>query len=284
MATRVARLAVVPALFVGFLASAASVQAADQFQSPCTLPFAAIAEEREIDGTCGSAGDAASGPHAAQNRAKNNFCATGLPIPVAYTTFKALQRAVDKATNIPYGSANKLPPDRDALKNLVKLPNGTLIGEGTIVQYVAFISHPRNSNVTKGESVNCKASGADNNDIHFDLLRRPNDGEPACRSITAEISPHYRPDAWQVPKLRRLRDHPVRITGPLFFDAAHRPCQGDTDTVNPKRISVWEIHPVYAIDICRGQTLAVCRAANPTPWVPLDRWFSRDDDDDASGK
>src|SRR5574341_108649 len=71
-----------------------------------------IAKERDIDETCGASGDASGGPHAAQNHAKNNFWASGAPIAVTSAMFRALQRAVDKK-GIPYGSSNKLPPDRD---------------------------------------------------------------------------------------------------------------------------------------------------------------------------
>lgn len=278
MATLAVRVMLAPALFVLSLAVAAAAQADDQFTPPCALPFATIAQKHDIDRTCGPGGDTESGPHAAQNRAKNNFCATGLPVPVTYEIFKALQRAVDKA-GIPYGSSNKLPPDRDALTEILKLSSGKTVGEGTIVRYVAFISHPRNSNLRKGESVNCKEPGAEANDIHIDLLRRPNDGEPACRSVTAEISPHYRPEYWEAPKLRLLRDRPVRITGQLFFDASHRPCRSDNDKANPKRISLWEIHPVYQIDVCRLDTLKACTVTGDH-WVPLSDWSNKEQEED----
>jgi len=148
-----------------------------------------------------------------------------------------------------------------------------------VVQYVAFISHPRNSNVKKGESVNCKERGADANDIHMDLLRRPNEGELACRSITAEISPHFRPSFWEVPKLRLLRQRPVRMTGQLFFDGSHKPCKHDQDTINPKRASVWEIHPVYAIDVCLHDTLQACTVKGQH-WTPLDKWLNKEQEED----
>jgi hypothetical protein len=119
--------------------------------------------------------------------------------------------------------------------------------------------------------------GQANNDIHVDLARNP--GEPACRSITAEIIPHYRPAAWEVDNLKLVMDRPVRLTGHLFFDASHRPCKTDTDNVSPKRASLWEIHPVYGVDVCRERTLQACPAGNEGKWLALDQWLNIEDDE-----
>jgi hypothetical protein len=43
-------------------------------------------------------------------------------------------------------------------------------------------------------------------------------------------------------------DRPLRITGQMMFDGSHRPCANGSGS--PKRVSVWEIHPVYASDVC----------------------------------
>jgi hypothetical protein len=87
-----------------------------------------------------------------------------------------------------------------------------------------------------------------------------------------EISPHFRPAQWERDRLRETRAHPVRITGQLFFDAAH--------TVSPKRISLWEIHPVYGIDVCINGTIASCPAGNESKWMPLHQWVNTDEDED----
>ncbi len=156
------------------------------------------------------------GPTPPTTAQKNNFCATGTPIAVTYETFQAFQRAVEQK-DIPFGSSNRLPPDRSVLRDIISLPNVKRLGEGDVVLYVGFISHPRNSNVKKGESVICKERAADANDIHIDLLRRPNEGEPACRAITAEISPHFRPTFWEVPKPPALAESAgAHDRAPLF--------------------------------------------------------------------
>ena len=151
--------------------------------------------------------------------------------------------------------------------------NGDIsVGEGTLVRYVAFLSHPRYAGK---ETVNCKsnAEGQEWYDIHMDLARR--NGEPACRTVTAGIIPHYRPNVWAVEFLRMVEEHglPVRITGQLFFDASHRPCKSDADAINPKRATIWEIHPVYNIEVCKNSTLQACSAENDDRWLPLAQWI-----------
>jgi hypothetical protein len=214
----------------------------------------------------------------AQNRAKNNLCATGNPVNLTFQHFIRLQKAAEDA-EVPFGSHNNVPEDRTVLKNLIAGPGSVRIGEGTIVRYVGFVSHPRYSNRSKGEVVNCKTGGADHNDIHLDLVRSSN--EPACKSITAEIIPHFRPAAWEVDilKLAQFKDHPMRFTGQLFFDASHRPCRNDNDKVAPKRASIWEIHPVYAIDVCKFKSLNQCRVSNQSVWTPLVDMVNTEDDE-----
>jgi hypothetical protein len=104
----------------------------------------------------------------------------------------------------------------------------------------------------------------------------------ACESFTAEITPHFRPDQWLVlSTLHKTQaktawerivalelDRPLRITGQMFFDGSHRPCVGEEG--RPPRISVWEIHPVYGIDVCKKQLLTSCRVNVADDWKSLD--------------
>src|SRR6266516_4454184 len=65
---------------------------ADPFVVGCTLPFDGIKQEQDIDLTCPADGDAATtDAHKAQNRAKNNFCASGTPALVTHRTMTELQ-------------------------------------------------------------------------------------------------------------------------------------------------------------------------------------------------
>jgi hypothetical protein len=67
----------------------------------------------------------------------------------------------------------------------------------------------------------------------------------------------------------------VRLAGQLFFDASHFPCNGDEPHPGEslKRASLWEIHPVYSIDVCSTRTRVDCPVGDEAAWVPLDEWL-----------
>jgi hypothetical protein len=164
---------------------------------------------------------------------------------------------INNSANIP-----KRLPDRTMLKKL---------GEGQYVSYVAFIKDAHYSDVGAGEAVNCNIPGNTTNDIHIVLLKDPNDDE--CLSTTAEMSPHYRPPDWTPENLLKASaGHPVRVQGHLFFDGSHTPCSGNSRP-NPKRASLWEIHPVYSVDVCGQTTIAECQSST-AEWIPLGKLFS----------
>lgn len=235
----------------------------------CPLPFDTIKESHPIDDGCGPEGKTQSDANRKQNIAKNNFCATGNPVRVTFQTFAKLQQMAEDQ-NVPFGSGQNLPDDRSPLKDLYSIPSGRKIGEGSLVRLVAFVVDAHFSNVSSGESVNCKLHGRESNDIHI-MLGQSRDAAP-CDTVTAEMSPHFRPAAWDQLPGSNLRV-PVRITGQLFFDASHGPCKNGRGP-NPQRISIWEIHPTYAIDVCSSSTLATCKASDDSLWTPLDQWLS----------
>lgn len=240
-----------------------------EFQPGCTLPFARIAERRPIDDNCGV--DGTNAPHlvSLQDRLKNNYCASGTPVPTTQATFVQLQGSAGRR-GVPFGSPGRLPSDRAILKSLY-MENGKQLGEGTLVRFAGFLLSAHYSNVASGEAVNCRLRGADNNDISISLGQAPDDD--LCNSIRVEISPHFRPSAWNQLVTMNLRNNPVRVTGPLFFDASHRPCS-DGMRAHPERISLWEIHPIYALDVCRNTTLQSCSAGDESSWTPLDQWHT----------
>jgi hypothetical protein len=235
------------------------------FDPGCPLPFADIAVKHPIDSDCGVQGKTGASPdNAAQNQAKNNFCATGNPARVTAVSFKKLQAAVVKA-QIPFGSGATLPPDRSKLHDIYKTSDGNTIGEESMVRLVAFVEDAHPSDVTSGESVNCGETGEEQNDIHIPTVQTP--GADECTSVTAEMTPHGRPAGWTSDALNKL-GVPVRITGQLFFDGSHRPCKNGRGS--PKRIALWEIHPVYAVDVCSGSTIAECPFDDDSKWHPLE--------------
>ena len=276
MLTMHRRIILIATACICFLLAPSSALA--RFELQCDLPY------KEIKGTdplasCATHGNATKPEQQAQNRAKNNLCATGTPINLTFQHFVKLQKAAEKA-GITFGNHARVPEDRGPLKNLIVGPGGKRVGEGSIVRYVGYVSHPRYSNRSKGEAVNCKKGGAENNDIHLDLVRSPD--QPACKSITAEIIPHFRPAAWEVDvlKLAKFKDQPMRFTGHLFFDASHKPCAHDRDKVAPKRASIWEIHPVYAVDVCKFKSLNRCSASNESVWTPISDLVNTEDEEE----
>jgi hypothetical protein len=248
------------------------------FMPGCKLPFDSIKSSGlEIDAECTVDGN--GGKNTAkvlENHAKNDFCVTGTPVAITYDDFKGLQKTADD-NSLKQG----LDTSRDSLRNVFGSSGGTKIGEGTLVQFVTFLLKAHGSNVGSGENVNCKLKPAEDNDIHIELTMDRSVDEPdPCEGVTAEMSPHFRPAEWT--KLTDLDkfDRPVRVTGPLFYDDSHTPCHG-TVRPNPKRISVWEIHPVYQFEVCnaKAKDLKSCDVKDNSVWVPLDQWFSSEQDE-----
>lgn len=262
----------------------------DSFQPGCTLPFDAIKARQPIDGTCPVGGHSAlikgSQPHILQNLAKNNFCVKGAPTTISYNAFVALQTAVNNMSGLVWGSGQKLPADRSPLQNL-KIKDGgrsLTVGEGSKVSFVGYVMAYEFADTHGGEDVNCNLNGDENNDIHLTLrttpgliLKRPaGTTDPRCNAVSAEVSPHFRPAAWS--KLAAASSnalftkYPLRITGALTFDAEHKPCTaGKPASGSPVRISVWEIHPVYAVDVCKYTALTRCKVTDDSAWTSFDR-------------
>ena len=260
--------------------------------SPFETPINAVPiphpAAHSIDALCPRGGtDDHNAAHRLQNAIKNNFTAAGNPITLGFNGFTFLQKRVDQLiqsgqihlTNDGY------PVNRETtLKNLMVV-DGTGIGEGSVVTLQGFVygSHYSNTKFNvyshnergRGESNNCKCNRLDWNDIHIALSDTTSPLTDECKSVTAEISPHYRSEAWthfhdgqnteieaQISGFLRGRvvsglsgnaqPLAVRITGPLFYDASHQPCRFNsagsvTHRESPARRTVWEIHPVYRI-------------------------------------
>src|SRR5215831_18267228 len=155
---------------------------AEQFDPGCQVPFHEIQGTHEFDDHCSIEGTKRNGGQLsaskkAENLAKNNFCASGQPLPMAFTTFVKLQA---KTTDVHESDLE----DRSAsLSDLVTV-TGKKYGEGTVVRYIAFVVHAKYSNVQQGsqdkkfgESVNCYRPDDEENDIHI-MLGQSLDDEP----------------------------------------------------------------------------------------------------------
>jgi hypothetical protein len=249
----------------------------DHCSDGSALPFASIEVKHTIDSTCGLTGKAtAPAKSKLQNAVKDNFCAgSGGTPPEEFTPQKLID--LQAATTVPSGF-RKEPSDRQPLTDL---------GEGKLVRMKAFLVEAHHADLGGGETVNCNGGTESQNDIHMAMGATTDTQE--CDSVSAEISPHYRPKSWDeighyerfnqstkkyVPDPAmdaRLRAHPYRITGQLFFDASHKVCPCGT-TCTPVRASLWEIHPVYAIEVCKAGT--ACDESNDDHWLAFDDWWN----------
>lgn len=227
------------------------------FTPVCSLPFAGL-RNPPIDDRCAIQGGSTNPAKQAESQSKNNFCsATHAPEAFNYQDFLNLQ---SKATTANLGASIQ---DRTILENM---------GEGKYVTYVAFVKDAHYSDTNAGEAVNCNIPGDTTNDIHIVLMPDPTDNNE-CHSTTAEMSPHYRPASWTPDNITKASaGHPVRVQGHLFYDGSHSPCT-PTSSPNPKRASLWEIHPVYSLEVCNLSTIAECNSSN-AEWTALDQVFA----------
>jgi hypothetical protein len=116
--------------------------------------------------------------------------------------------------------------------------------------------------------VNCHLTGSANNDFHIPIAAHPGDSE--LDAIVVEMIPQSRHPGWTVRKLRTIaREHTqVRVTGQLMYDNAHL-VNDDPDNIlprQPKRFSLWEIHPVTKFEVCELENVkGFC-----DDWMPLE--------------
>ena len=239
-----------------------------RFVPGCHMPF--DSKKTAFDSKCSIKGAGTAADKIAESKAKNNFCGnTDSPAKLSSDDFLTLQKASDDLGTRKFD-------DRSPLHNIATIGSNK-VGEGTVVEFIAFVDDAHYSNVSKGETVNCKISGKPNNDIHIVLLQDPSD-DP-CTSVTAEMSPHYRPSGWTDTTVNGAGKHPIRVRGQLFFDSSHTPCRG-SKRASPARQSVWEIHPVYGFDVCKKTSIEACKNASEDDWVPVDQWNSAEGEEE----
>lgn len=287
---------------VVFSAAVAQQESLQKFEPRIEeVPFSRLAQTHEIDRQCPARGkEDGNVYHYAQNSAKNNFRAKGAPVALSFADFSRLQRAGEQ--EIAAGKVvlrGRYPEDRARLQNLIKV-RGRRVGEGSVVSLQAYVFNANYANTkysklsdgqpARGEAVDCDNAELDWNDIHIALSPKGRPPIDECSTVTAEISPHYRPGVWSrftdgqnadiealIPGL--LKDLVVenktskqpalylRLTGPLFYDASHKPCVFQDGKVverhSPERFSIWEIHPLYRIEVYDRRKKR---------WLELDRW------------
>ena len=258
--------------------------ASSAFTPECNkLPFTDIATNPDPFSECGNCGvlsadensSSVQGPaKAAQSHAKNNFCAdTSKVTPVTVADLRELQKQAAAKSLVTTDI-----PDRTKIRGTL---NSNAIGEGNVVRLVAWVKDAHLSDCASGEAVNCNTGGSAHNDVHIVLVDPSSGGrdQDECSSVTAEMSPHFRPAAWSQLDKKIPTDNVIRVTGPLFFDNAHAPCAGLKKTAAdraPLRSSLFEIHPAYRFEVCTNTDFKKCdvNSSDASLWRPYDQWVN----------
>jgi hypothetical protein len=203
---------------------------------------------------------AADSAHGLLNKLKRSMPPEGTPTTVTFETFSQLQSAavelVDQGVDI-------TPSDREKIKS-IETAEGT-VGEGSLVRLVAFLSEGK-PHANTGESVNCNLKSEANNDLHISVTERKNASE--FDGIVVEMIPQDRPDNWTSAQVGTLRGKVLLIEGALLYDNMHV-TNGDENnplTGQPKRFSLWEIHPITSIKVCKKATVNQCDPDRGSDW------------------
>ena len=194
------------------------VEPGDQSFTPsCDNPSFPSPDATPIDSGCGLTGSGRQETN--QNKAKNNFCASGDPTPKTFDDLRKLQNQVANSKSINWGDKNTATRKKGPTVNRTPLQK---MGEGQLVVVNGFVLIARQEG---GESVNCGKNVQDDaafHDIHISIVPSA-DETNECNGIVAEMSPHHRPPEWTAENVNKLHDAhaSVRVTGDLFFDSSH---------------------------------------------------------------
>ena len=176
----------------------------------------------------------------------------------------ALQNSVSASFADAHSHKTTFSPDRSALHNL-GLGTGT-ISEGDLVQLSGFVNAVRPE---QGETVNC--AGADGGDIHISIGPQ---GGTEWQGVVVEMIPQLgHPIGWDSTTLAHVKAHQfqVLVVGGLTYDNEHlvNDDPAHPNGTQPKRISLWEIHPITEFYVCEQTS---CDPGQHTAWTTLTAW------------
>lgn len=199
-------------------------------------------------------------PHALFNNIKRRTTTSGgSPItfesstPIDFKVMKKLQKHADDLVG------QHVMPDESERKKLASIDvDGLQLGEGAAVRIIGYLApHTKPSaGVHAGgiESVNCRLTKEDEKDIHIPLVPAHNADE--CAGVVVEMIPQgraYHPH-WNRVDLVDVGKTNVKVmfVGPLFYDSEHLVNDDCAHLKNgqPKRMSLWEVHPVIEVYEC----------------------------------
>lgn len=200
-------------------------------------------------------------PQGLRNRLKRRVPPAGPPTPINFSDLVDLQT---QASRLVGEGVEVDAPERARLRQL-ETRTGHVYSEGDRVVLRGYVAAVRPNR--SGESVNCRLTGLKDNDIHIVLVAVPGDTE--YQGVVVELIPQARPAGWTVARLTRVQRSrwPVRVEGALFYDNPHRVRLNDAPATRsqPRRMSLWEIHPVTAFGVCPT------KACPEDGWTPLER-------------
>ncbi len=250
--------------------SMTQVANAQKFVTQCH-PFKSMETVTAADNDCPAQGDSVAGKEPGiyqQDLVKNDFCAAGPAKDITIAELAQLQKTTAGTLGVKQGTP---PKDRSILQS-AQLGD---FHEHNLVRLTAYVFEAHTADyTTTGESVNCNvgvknghtdAEAMAENDIHIALVEKGVQDE--CSSVTAEVSPHMRPASWNNTSVSDLKGKLIRVSGQLMYDDSHHVCTGGKHSGDdPARQSLWEIHPVYSIEVCQNDSGGSCAAGG---WKPL---------------
>lgn len=199
-----------------------------------------------------------------RNMAKRHIPAGTAPVTLDLFAFHMLQDDVNSRFADAHDTKTPFHPTRQALTQR-PTSSGT-VSEGDLVQVAAYITAVRGEG---NESVNC--AGTDGTDIHLNVGAK---NSTEWKGIVVEVIPQLgHATGWNVATLNAIAAAKLQVLvlGGLTYDNEHlvNDDAANPNGTQPKRISLWEIHPITAFFVCEVVT---CNPANHGEWVTLTAW------------
>ena len=199
-----------------------------------------------------------------RNMAKRHVPVGATPVTLTIAGFTALQHDVDTRFADAHHTKTTFHPTRDALRGLSF--GGDTVSEGRLVQVAAYLNGVRPQG---NESVNC--AGTDGDDIHLNVGPA---GGTEWDGVVVEMIPQLeRPLGWDATTLGEVKQAglQVLVIGGLTYDNEHlvNDDAAHPNGTQPKRVSLWEIHPITAFYVCASGT---CDPAHLSEWTTLTAW------------
>jgi hypothetical protein len=200
------------------------------------------------------------------NKAKNFVPSGTRSILIGFPDLRALQRQANALVD----QGKDLSREQRASIRSLTVANGKA-GEGKLARLVGFIVNDSDPHANTGETVNCNLPNQANNDFHISLALRSGDSE--FQGVVVEMIPHSRPEAWSLLNLRKVKRDKLKVmvVGGLFYDNDHVVNSDPSDDLGgqPKRFSLWELHPITQFFVCRRAGNA-CSPTNVREWTKLE--------------